>query len=201
MGGARMSERHTKIYKVLVSAVLLTLGSGCFSASSEGSEYIALDLDEYGRMDRRDFIEKIRPLSGSLVFVRGRILITRLTYPEAPFVGEGDGEVYPCTNNPFDVPFEEFPTRERVNAGLVPNPWFFTSKFVADPNDSVASVNMDISYESLFPVKEVALSDIHGECVTLLVKLTGEMDIASVFVAGTLYIHNVYDTESSLGRE
>lgn len=200
MEGAKMSGRHIRIYRRLIPVAFLVLGAGCISASSEISEYAELDLDEYGRMDRKDFIETIRPLAEDLVFVRGRILITQLSYPEAPYVGDEDGEIYPCTNNPFDVPLDEYPTRERVKAGLVPAPWFFTSKFAADPNDSVASVNMDINYQSHSPVKDIALSEIHGKCVTLLVKLTLEMDIASIASAGTLHIHNVYDTEFNLKR-
>jgi len=160
-----------------------------------------LDLDEYGRMDRRDFIETIRPFAGDLVFVRGRVLVTQFTYPEAPYVSDGDGEIYPCENNPFDVPLDEYPTRERVKAGLVPAPWFFTSKFVSDPNDSFASVSMDINYQSHSPVEDIVLAEIHGKCVTILAELTLEMDIASIASAGTLYIHNVYDTEFSLGKE
>jgi len=195
-----MSGRYTRIYRSLVPVVFLVLGPGCISASSENSEYAELDLDEYGRMDRRDFIETIRPLAEDLVFVQGRILITQFTYPEAPYVGDGVGEIYPCTNNPFDVPLDEYPTRERVKAGLVPAPWFFTSKFAAGPSDSVVSANMDINYQSHSPVKDIALSEIHGKCITLLVKLTLEMDIVSIASAGTLYIHNVYDTEFNLER-
>lgn len=196
-----MSGRHTRIYRSLVPVVFLVLGPGCIGASSEISEYTELDLDQYGRMDRSDFIETIRPLAGDLVFVRGRILVTRFTYPEAPYVSDGDGAIYPCTNNPFDVPLDEYPTRERVKAGLVPAPWFFTSKFVSDPNDSVASVSMDINYQSHSPVEDIVLAEIHGKCVTMLVELTLEMDIASIASVGTLYIHNVYDTEFSLGKE
>jgi len=188
----------------LAPLALLVLGVGCVSASPETSEYIKLDLDNYGHMDRDDVIEITRQHYGNMAFIRGRLNVDVILYPEAPavpYVGYGDGRIFPCTNNPFDVPPEEYPTHERVRAGLVPNPWFFNWKFDSSSDETAYSVSMDVEYESLPPMEEVALADIHGECMTFLVKVTGERDIASITSVGMLHIHNIYDTESSLEGE
>jgi len=204
MEGSIMNQMYTRIYKLLGSLALLVFGVGCVSASPESSEYIKLDLDDFGHMDRYDVIEMTRQHYGNMAFIKGRINVDRILYPEAPavpYVGYGDGRIFPCTNNPFDVPPEEYPTHERVRAGLAPNPWFFNWKFVSSSDDTAYSVGMDVKYESLRPVEDVAFSDIHGECVTLLVKVTGERDISSITSVGMLHIHNIYDTESNLGEE
>lgn len=196
-----MNQMYTRAYKLLASVALLVFGVGCVSASPESSGYIMLDLDDFGHMDRYDVIEITRQNYGNMAFIKGRVSVDRILYPEAPvkpYVGYGDGEIFPCTNDPFDAPPEEYPTHERVRAGLVPNPWFFKLRFDSSSDDSAYSVSMDAKFKSLLPVEEVALSDIHGKCVTLLVKVTGERSITSIAASGILYIHNIYDTESNL---
>lgn len=199
-----MDLLRIKAYVRRGSAAIVMLTIGCLDASPETLEYNELDLDGLGGMDRRDVIEATQQHHGDMVFIRGRIKVNRVLYPEASseaYVGFGDGRVFPCENNPFDVPPEEYPTHERVRAGLVPNPWFFNWKLVSGSDGTAFSTSLDIKYGSLPPMEKVSLSDVHGKCVTLLVKVTGERDIASITSVGTLYVHNIYDTESSLEEE
>ncbi len=190
------------VYRMLVRSIFVLVGVAFILGASCASERLTLDLDEFAQVDRGDFLQTIDPLIGSLVFVRGRIMVNQISYPEASdFPGGAHGEIYPCTANPFDVPLHEYPTRERIEAGLVPVPWFFNAKFVGYDNDLVRSIDMESGYESRYPMEYFELSNVHDKCVTFLGEISGERDIASVFVAGTLYIHNVYDTEPSLGRE
>lgn len=184
--------------QLALGLVLLAIGCGCTVNILEASEGVVFELDEYGFSDRQDVIEVLRPFHGNLVFVRGRIMIDSISFPEAPRFGRTDGRIYPCKNNPFDVPLEEYPTRERVRKGLAPNPWYLRMKFVERADGMVSSVDMDMRYENVSPVGEMKLSEIHSRCLVFLGRITGEMDIASITTAAKLYIHNIYDTESNL---
>lgn len=197
-----MTIGSSMMYRMFVHFSFALVGMAFILGPSCASEHLTLDLDEYGRVDRGDFLQTIDPHIGNLVFVRGRISVNQVAYPEAShFPGGAHGEIYPCTENPFDVPLHEYPTRERIEAGLVPVPWFFNVKFVGYGNNLARSIDMERGYKSRHPLEYFELSDVHDKCVTIFGEISGERDIASVFLAGTLYIHNIYDTESSLGRE
>lgn len=175
--------------------IFFVLGSGCSTLSSAAAQRITLDLDDYGRSNRKELIDTMRPHSGETLFFRGRILITHLSYPDAPYINHGDGRIYPCMNNLSEDFIDKIPTHKKVSEGVKPHPWFFSSRFVDYSNGSFASAKMSIDYKSFSPMKSVTLSELHGKCVTLLAKLTGEMEITATTAAGTLYIYNIYDTE------
>lgn len=197
-----MSAMCFTVCRPLVRTVLFVIGAILIFSFANASQCMTLDLDEYGNVDRADFLEAVAPLVGDLVFVRGRVTVRQLSYPEASHIpGNAQAEVFPCENDPFRVPLDEFPTRERIQAGLRPTPWYFAAKFVGYGDDLIRSVDIEKSYESRYPVKHFEYFDVHDKCVTMLAEVTGENLIESVFLAGTLYIHNIYDTESSLGEE